>query len=204
VLLLNTRVWLHETRIPPQCGDGGFTLSLARDITRWAEGAQGALVAAAPLLRSDLVVSASNTYNSVLCTVELCAWCGTPTGRQRQSGSIGITQPKIAYHHPQACGCLCCSLRRAQGDPCLSMPAWARISRNDLRLLRLVAVGAFAACSNTCTRSAHRVELCSQSAGVSIKVKAPRRSATSETICLRDDKHGRKHELCFRYHKDGI
>lgn len=100
-LLVNTRLYLHETSIPgPQPGVGALSMSLARDFS--CSGTQQSLSAygsGAATDEADELVRGQEEFSSVLCTVQLCAWCGTPCSRD----AFGV------------CGCLCCTLRRRSG-----------------------------------------------------------------------------------------
>ena len=95
-LLVNTRLYLHETSVPgPQPGLDALSLSLARDFnTPWTAQLDTSQAAAAMDEAEEHV--RGQEFRSVLCRVELCAWCKTPCSRN----ALGV------------CGCLCCTMRR--------------------------------------------------------------------------------------------
>ena len=99
-LLLNTSLYLHETALPAQHGPSCLSLSVARDIVCWQQLTTSPCIETsvssrhqAVLFRSD-AIAAECGYASVLCNVEMCAICGTPTNRQ-------------SAH--DRCNCLCCT-----------------------------------------------------------------------------------------------
>ena len=95
-LLVNTRLYLHETSIPgPQPGLDALSLSLARDFSTPGTAQLAISHAAVAIDEADEHVRGQE-FRSVLCTVELCAWCKTPCSRN----ALGV------------CGCLCCTMRR--------------------------------------------------------------------------------------------
>ena len=96
-LLVNTRLYLHQTSIPGgQPGRDALSMSLARDFRLGGSSSRRPGAHAAAKAAISEVEGARQEFSSVLCTVELCAWCGTPSSRD----AAGV------------CGCLCCTMRR--------------------------------------------------------------------------------------------
>ena len=112
VLLVNTRLYLHETSIPgSQPGLDTLSMSLARDFS--TAGTQKPGSSSHDTVATDEAVEPimrAQEFSSVLCTVELCAWCGTPCSRDARG----------------VCGCLCCSVRRgSRGGGSVATPSTA-------------------------------------------------------------------------------
>ena len=111
MLLLNTRLWFHETALPPQPGPEALSLSIARDFSAPGRGQEPA-----PAFPADTALARASPHStpghfaSVLCHVQLCAWCGTPTGDTTAG----------------RCSCLCCATRR--GSTPTHASAAARLS----------------------------------------------------------------------------
>ena len=97
-LLVNTRLYLHETSIPGgQPGPDALSMSVARDFSGWGtRNRPGAAAAAAADATIGEAEAERLEFSSVLCTVQMCAWCGTPCSRDAAG----------------RCGCLCCTMRR--------------------------------------------------------------------------------------------
>lgn len=98
-LLVNTRLYLHETSIPgSQPGPDALSMSLARDFSITGARKPASTHGAVATDETEEAVVQGQEFSSVLCNVELCAWCGTPCSRD----ALGV------------CGCLCCTMRRGR------------------------------------------------------------------------------------------
>lgn len=86
-LLIDTGLWYHETSLPPQTG---CSLSIARDFSSIALGAEGAQTALAPQAMSSMQMHVVRT---------ICRTCLTPT-------LTPVGAP------PGTCGCMCCTTKR--------------------------------------------------------------------------------------------
>jgi hypothetical protein len=71
-------------------------MSLARDFSTTGMRQPAGSLGAVATDEAEEPIMQGQEFSSVLCTVQLCAWCGTPCSRD----ALGV------------CGCLCCTMWR--------------------------------------------------------------------------------------------